>query len=323
MREFLIRLGLVVLSIAAALGATELFLRLTYSIDDFYAVYRLRPDIADVGWQRAFVRDYGRVRGSNVLVKDLAGYVHDPELGWDTPGRFRDATAVPVEKLPGVFRVVAIGDSYTYGAEVDADQTYSAYLQRLLPSSQILNMGVTAYGIDQAVLKYLRHGRVYRPDLIVFGVFGPDYVRVPLSFFRFAKPVFQLDANNELVLTRTPVPPPEEMYRKLTAEMPPLSYIQALARAAYQLHVGGLDLEAYYNKYDPLIERLFAALLRAAKEDGSRVLLLYIPTGNQLITDASPENHCCERAHLSAIWKRLARTASFDVIDLLDVLSHE
>jgi hypothetical protein len=315
--------ALVVLSVVLVFGAMEAFLRVNYDMNDFYAVYRLRPEIADVGWQREFVRDYGRVRGSNALVNDLNGYVHDPELGWDTRGHFRDATAVPVEKTPDVFRVLAIGDSYTYGAEVNADQTFSASLQRLRPSSQVLNMGVKAYGLDQAVLKYLRYGRPYRADLVVFGVFGPDYVRAPLSFFRFAKPVFKLDANNELVLTGTPIPPPEEVYQKLAAELRPMTYVEALARAAYQLQFDGLDQEAFYNKYDPVIERLFAELLNAAKEDGSHVLILYIPAGNELATEADRNNPCCERGHLTAMWNRLARTTPFDVIDVVDALSRE
>jgi hypothetical protein len=323
MKEFLIRLGLVALSVVVAVGAVEIVLRLTYDVDDLYAVFQLKPEIADVGWQRTFVRDYGRVRGSNALINDLTGYVHDSELGWDVPGRFRTGAPDLVEKPNGAFRVLAIGDSYTYGAQVEADQTYAAYLERLLPSSQVLNMGVRAYGIDQAVLKYLRHGRAYRADLIVFGVFGPDYTRTPLSFFRFAKPLFQLGANGELVLTRTPVPTPEEMYRRLTAELPPLSYLETLARVAYQTRFADDEREAYYNKWDPLIERLFAELLHAAKEDGSRVLFLYIPTGRQLANAALAENHCCDRKHLANIWKRLARTASFDVIDLTEALPRE
>jgi hypothetical protein len=323
MREFFVRLGLVALSVVVAVGAIEILLRLTYDVEDLYAVFQLKPEIADAGWQRAFVKSYGPLRGSGALVNDLVGYVHDPELGWDVPGRFRHGAPASVEKPDGVFRVLAIGDSYTYGSQVNADQSYSAYLQGLLPSSQVLNMGVKAYGIDQAVLKFLRHGRAYRADLIVFGVFGGDYERTPLSFFRFAKPVFQLGANGELVLTHTPVPTPDEMYQRLTDNLGPLSYLETLARAAYQTQFAGDEQETYYNKWDPLIERLFVELLNAAREDGSRVLFLYIPTGKQLADEATPENHCCDREHLTNIWKRLARTASFDVIDLTEAMPRE
>jgi len=265
MREFFVRLGLVALSVVVAVGAIEILLRLTYDVEDLYAVFQLKPEIADAGWQRAFVKSYGPLRGSGALVNDLVGYVHDPELGWDVPGRFRHGAPASVEKPDGVFRVLAIGDSYTYGSQVNADQSYSAYLE----------------------------------------------------------PVFQLGANGELVLTHTPVPTPDEMYQRLTDNLGPLSYLETLARAAYQTQFAGDEQETYYNKWDPLIERLFVELLNAAREDGSRVLFLYIPTGKQLADEATPENHCCDREHLTNIWKRLARTASFDVIDLTEAMPRE
>jgi hypothetical protein len=54
---------------------------------------------------------------------------------------------------------------------VNAEQTYSEQLEKLLLGSEVINMGVSAYGIDQAVIKYLKYGRAYHPDLIVFGIF--------------------------------------------------------------------------------------------------------------------------------------------------------
>ena len=53
------------------------------------------------------------------------------------------------------------------------------------------------------------------------------------------------------------------------------------------------------------------------------MLFLYIPTGEQLANQAIAENHCCDREHLAKIWKRLAHTASFDVIDLTDAMPRE
>ena len=53
------------------------------------------------------------------------------------------------------------------------------------------------------------------------------------------------------------------------------------------------------------------------------MLFLYIPTGEQLANDAIADNHCCDRIHLANIWKRLAPTASFDVIDLTEAMPRE
>ncbi len=48
--------------------------------------------------------------------------------------------------------ILAVGDSYTYGEEVNDDQTWPAYLQRLT-GRRVLNGGVTGYGFDQTVLR--------------------------------------------------------------------------------------------------------------------------------------------------------------------------
>ena len=55
-----------------------------------------------------------------------------------------------------------------------------------------LNMGAGGYGIDQAVLKYLLHGRAYRPDVVVLGVHTSNYWRSAVRFHAFAKPVLEV-----------------------------------------------------------------------------------------------------------------------------------
>ena len=53
MREFFVRLGLVALSVVVAVGAIEILLRLTYDVEDLYAVFQLKPEIAEVESMRA------------------------------------------------------------------------------------------------------------------------------------------------------------------------------------------------------------------------------------------------------------------------------
>ncbi|MBI2357551.1 MAG: SGNH/GDSL hydrolase family protein [Deltaproteobacteria bacterium] len=323
-KERLFRSALLVGSVVVALAVSETYLRVTRPLETFFNDLQFKPEIASEGWERAFVRDYGVLRRQGALGGDLHGFLHDPELGWDTPGRLRNARTYSVAKPPGVFRVLAIGDSYTYGSEVETNQTYSSYLEQELASNEVLNMGVKAYGIDQAAAKYLKYGRSYRPDVLIFGVFGPDYVRVPLTFFRFAKPVFRLDAAGELVLAKVPIPPPEEVYRGLRKKLWPLSYTFALLRSAFYGILDPHPHEAYYRRWDPLVEKIFTAVLNAAERDGSQVIFLYIPTGAHLATDEGLNNYCCDRGHLAAIWKRLAeKYPSFGTIDLMEVLPRE
>jgi hypothetical protein len=39
-----------------------------------------------------------------------------------------------------------LGDSFTFGDEVSDNETYSYYLQQMLPHTEVINMGVHGYG---------------------------------------------------------------------------------------------------------------------------------------------------------------------------------
>src|SRR5260370_1132446 len=69
--------------------------------------------------------------------------------------------------------VLATGDSYTQGDEVDNDHTWPAQLQGLL-RRRTINAGVAAYGFDQIVLRTEQLVPVVRPGLIVLGFIGDD-----------------------------------------------------------------------------------------------------------------------------------------------------
>jgi hypothetical protein len=320
-KEWLLRGALLAASLFMSLATVEILLRIGYDLETLFAWLQFEPEIATEGWERAFLRDYAQIRKRHALGNGLDDYQHEPDLGWDTPGHIRSARTHSLAKPPGMFRVLAIGDSYTYGAEVNAEQTYSRQLEKLLPGSEVINMGVSAYGIDQAVIKYLKYGRGYHPDLIIFGIFGPDYARTPLTFYRFAKPLFQVNSSGKLVLGNTPVPSRDAVYQTLRRRYWPLSYSFALLRQAYYRTDDDAAHEAYFRRWDPLIERILTELLEAAQQDSAKVLFLYIPIGQQFASDAGIASPCCERVHLSSIWKKLfARYSSLDLIDLLDEL---
>lgn len=81
---------------------------------------------------------------------DLLGYVpcprnhSDPEIdqeGLRTTGDAPGGAGPPI---------LAVGDSFTFGDEVDALEAWPAQLQALL-GRRVLNGGVTGYGLDQTV----------------------------------------------------------------------------------------------------------------------------------------------------------------------------
>ena len=82
----------------------------------------------------------------------------------------------PPEKAPGTFRIVVVGDSFTYGGKVPFDDTFAKRLERILKLNsnhrpvEVLNWGVPGLSTRQEVLG-VRHALTnFSPDLIILQV---------------------------------------------------------------------------------------------------------------------------------------------------------
>ena len=112
---------------------------------DSLLFFSLRPN-ADARWQ-----------GVEVTTNSLG--LRCPEIG---------------PKEPNEFRILSLGESSTFGASVENDQTYSARLEELLQRGdrsrkyRVINAGVSSYTSFQS-LKYLENrGLPLQPDLVLF-----------------------------------------------------------------------------------------------------------------------------------------------------------
>lgn len=82
-------------------------------------------------------------------------------------------------KPAGVYRVVCLGDSSTFGWSVADDETYPAQLAPLLQKRcpkrrvEVLNLGVTGYSSHQGRRLFERMAGQLRPDAVIFA-FGPN-----------------------------------------------------------------------------------------------------------------------------------------------------
>ena len=78
------------------------------------------------------------------------------------------------DKRPGEFRILSLGESTTFGAKVENDETYSAQLQAQLnrrdPAQRfnVINAGVSGYTSFQSLIYLKRHGLALAPDLVLF-----------------------------------------------------------------------------------------------------------------------------------------------------------
>ena len=105
-------------------------------------------------------------------------------------------------------RILATGDSYTFGDQVGDHETWPAALERQL-AIPVLNGGVCGYGVDQTVLRSQELTPRVRPDILIVSLIPTDIWRAQSSeLYGKRKPFFSLK-NGIPVLQNVPLGSPE------------------------------------------------------------------------------------------------------------------
>ena len=121
-------------------------------------------------------------------------YQRDDELGWlpkknvqgqhDQPGSFESTfstnahglrdTDHPLAKQEGTRRIVVLGDSFAWGYGVNDGEIFTDYLESSLSDMEVINLGVTAYGLRQEIDYFKRLGIKFAPDVVVLALVMND-----------------------------------------------------------------------------------------------------------------------------------------------------
>jgi hypothetical protein len=83
------------------------------------------------------------------------------------------------KKDSGVFRIIALGDSLTFGQGVAETDTYPMVLQKMLREKyrvEVLNFGVCGNQISDIQKLFERFGRELKPDLVIYGFCLNDFL---------------------------------------------------------------------------------------------------------------------------------------------------
>lgn len=115
-----------------------------------------------------------------------------------------------VPKPAGTRRIVALGDSMTYGEGVTNDSTWPAQLEGLLQQTEVVNLGDRAYAHDQMYFTLKDSGARLTPDVVVLGFFEADLMRDDLEHYCYEKPRLSQSPAG-WVFENVPVPTPAEL----------------------------------------------------------------------------------------------------------------
>jgi len=184
----------------------------------------------------------------------------------------------------GRYRIIFLGDSFTYGVDTGDAGTFVAQLESLAPSIETVNMGVAGYGIDQMYLWYMREQSRFAADLLVLALIDDDLRRMKLSVFLTQNPKPRLFLRGDAVtVTNVPVPTWGAVGRSGWLEDFPNGL--ALVRILRSIY------EMFLQSYDPwaLAEHIFADLNRLSGQKHQRFVLVYLPTKADLASDRRSE----------------------------------
>ena len=127
-----------------------------------------------------------------------------------TPDTLNQLVEYPVQKKEGIFRIIALGDSFTFGVHLNTEENYPSQLQNMLNSCksgmkfEVTNLGVGGYDLQYAVQRYVLRGMRYNPDLVLWALVSDDFLRfnekiIPLES-KYSK---EMHKNNEFEKLRT------------------------------------------------------------------------------------------------------------------------
>lgn len=245
----------------------------------------------------------------------------------ESPGEFAVRFAINSKGLrspeidyprTGRDRVLAIGDSFTFGVGAEDDESWPALLNAGLEANtpgafETLNAGVQGWGLAEYWIWLGKEGRRYRPDWIVLGIHASDWT----SAFRG---LVSLDESGELAKHRRGAAGIDRL-KQASAKIPFYetlmnwsvfaNYLKGVV--ARRLRGGttkGLEAEGTepaqerFERAWPTNRALLLALERQAGELGAKLALIFIPTYQHI--GGGPGHEGIEQRFRAALAKHAA-----------------
>jgi hypothetical protein len=200
------------------------------------------------------------------------------------------------------FRLLSLGDSFVEGYSVPDTGLFTTLLENMLrsessPRVEVINMGTGGYSTDQEYLSYRSEGRKYHPDLVLLFFYYNDLLyNVRPSYDGYPKPYF-IETDGKLALANVPVPE-FGPYGKLRTRLKSVALLKLIKSLENQLlrkssiNKSNSETDCFLPKPPPWVdnawkvtELVFLMLNAAVNEDGSKLIVLYVPARFEVVAE--------------------------------------
>lgn len=167
-----------------------------------------------------FSEDLGHEPNSNLdLVINAPGW-KDIKVSTDRDG-FRNSHPNPIAK----FKVLTVGDSFTWGNQVSDDDTWQSCLNKRFQDIEFVNAGVFGYGTHQALMRSQEIIKNNNYEYVILQTLvGRDFKRDQLDIRSgFVKPYLKKHNGNLVISPPPPKRTPNTKYGPL--EVSPIDYL--------------------------------------------------------------------------------------------------
>jgi hypothetical protein len=203
-------------------------------------------------------------------------------------------------KPEGTFRILVLGDSYTEGYGVEADETFSKQLEKSLNANseknyEVINTGVASFSPIIEYLTLKKKGLALNPDLVLLNFDWSD----PMDDYRYSK--FAVMEGDELVAINSEPDAPSTFFSEIRSFMSKKSRVyQFFARrfASTTSEIVPNDIESdrlfftreitdeqakeFFSNSEPYL----LAISEELKEADIPFVIHIYPYGHQLSTEA-------------------------------------
>jgi len=246
------------------------------------------------------------VNGGNLVDYHFNGlYAYDATLGWvPQENVVKEKWGFNVKTLNDGIRsngksldfpkgtplIMTFGDSFTFGDNVADHETWPAHLERLT-GYQVLNAGVSSYGLDQSIMRAEKLVPLYKPDIIVVSMINDDVARAAQKVQHGVPKPYYVIADDKLALRNVPILLKQNMNLDLFRTVFGYSYIahSFMNRFFTEYWWAGTmeDFQYVDTNRNRLAELLFDKLNELAIKNNTRAIVMFQIMNKNISVDIS------------------------------------